>query len=59
VDSGYACLGACVLGLYAYTMDSLTHIWCHIGSAKVTPRIDSHGEGSSIQQPPEIVDAFV
>ena len=59
MDSGDAYLEACVIGLYVHTMDSLSCIQCHVGSAKVTPRINSYGEGPSIQKPPEIVDAFV
>ena len=59
MDSGDAYLGACVLGVYVHTMDSPNRVWYHVGSAKVPPRIESYGEGSSIQQPPEIVDAFL
>ena len=31
----------------------------HVGSAEVPPRIDSYGEGSSIQQPPEMIDVSI
>ena len=56
---GYAYLGAFVLGRYSHTMINPNRMWCHVGSPKVTPRIDSYAEGSSIQQPPEMVNVSI